>query len=220
MRTHPLPVMRKEQHVALSLHRQVGSAQEDVTLVPPTSGLPHPSASISFEQIDYRIRGRRGKICREKPREQILFNVTGAFSSGMNAILGTANRSRSKIEQRLFQDPRAVANLRCWTSWPIAKTLKGSQERFSSVVNLARSSSNTRWATLFKKVSLTVRHIPNSNSSSSFDNGFQSIELSLRLNSILKLDFEPTSSFFVCLRIVCFSCSSIHSDRNLFHSLP
>ena len=72
------------------------------------------------------------------------------------------------------------------------------------------------------------RHVPNSNSSSRFDTGVQSIEFSLRLilkarieielelETRLRAHFEP---FQYTYELCVFSCSSLHPDRNFFHSL-
>lgn len=115
MKTHPLADDEKE-NIVLSLLRQVGSVHDNIAFVDSlTSELTNislldnlnsqistinfttnrnnlQSISISFHDINYYIgQIKKSKIfpcCKSKPRKQILCNVSGGFSPGMNAILG------------------------------------------------------------------------------------------------------------------------------------
>jgi hypothetical protein len=109
MKTHPL-VENEIEGIALSLIQQVGSCQDNIALVdsiqfelnhhdsmvhPPISTVNKnnsPIISISFHEINYYVdekpRRRIFPCCKPKPRKQILHNISGGFSTGMNAILG------------------------------------------------------------------------------------------------------------------------------------
>lgn len=115
MRTHPL-VDDEKENIVLSLLRQVGSVHDNIafaesipseltngslsnnfnsqfsTINLPTNRNNPQSISISFQNINYSIgQIKKRKIftcCKSEPRKQILCNVSGGFSSGMNAILG------------------------------------------------------------------------------------------------------------------------------------
>jgi len=115
MKTQPLADDEKE-NIVLSLLRQVGSVHDNIAFVESTpSELPNNRTtsfssinlnsqistinrtnpqiiSISFHEINYYI-GQKTKrkifrCCKSKPRKQILYNISGGFSPGMNAILG------------------------------------------------------------------------------------------------------------------------------------
>ncbi len=109
MKTHPL-FENEIEGIALSLIQQVGSCQDNIALVdsiqfelthhdsmvhPPISTVDKnnsPIISISFHEINYHVdekpRRRIFPCCKPKPRKQILHNISGGFSTGMNAILG------------------------------------------------------------------------------------------------------------------------------------
>ena len=115
MKTHPLVENEKEDGVVLSLLRQVGSCHDNIAFVdtiptetsnadsnrhPPISTVDRnntPMISISFHEINYHVgktpRRRIFRCCKPKPRKQILHNITGGFSPGMNAILGKSRTS-------------------------------------------------------------------------------------------------------------------------------
>jgi hypothetical protein len=97
MKTHPLDDDEKE-NIVLSLLRQVGSVHDNIEFVESTpseltNNRTNPQIiSISFHEINYYI-GQKTKrkifrCCKSKPRKQILYNISGGFSPGMNAILG------------------------------------------------------------------------------------------------------------------------------------
>jgi len=115
MKTHPLADDGKE-NIVLPLLQQVGSVHDNIafvestpselinnqtTSIPPVNlntqistinGTNPQSKSISFHEINYSI-GQKTKrtifrCCKPKPRKQILYNISGGFSPGMNAILG------------------------------------------------------------------------------------------------------------------------------------
>jgi ATP-binding cassette subfamily G (WHITE) protein 2 len=105
MKTHPLDDDEKE-NIVLSLLQQVGSVHDNIAFVEPTASeltnhhsqittsnrINPQSITISFHEINYHVGDKtKRKIfscCKSKPSKQILFNVTGGFSPGMNAILG------------------------------------------------------------------------------------------------------------------------------------
>ncbi len=99
MKTHPL-IENEKESIALSLLRQVGSCHDNIAFIDSIQlelthcdSIIHPPISISFHEINYYVgqKPRRKRIfpcCKLKPRKQILYNITGGFSSGMNAILG------------------------------------------------------------------------------------------------------------------------------------
>jgi hypothetical protein len=111
MKTHPLVENEKEcDGIVLSLLRQVGSCHDNIAFAdpipselanpdnnihPPISTVDRnntPLISISFYEINYHVgkkpRRRIFRCCKPKPRKQLLHNITGGFSPGMNAILG------------------------------------------------------------------------------------------------------------------------------------
>lgn len=107
MKTHHLGDDEKE-NIVLSLFRQVGSVHDNMAFVDTTpiqsnnnnQNVSHSSdtfnnqistttdrinsqiISISFHDINYYIKEKR------KQKKQILYNISGGFSPGMNAILG------------------------------------------------------------------------------------------------------------------------------------
>ena len=104
MKTHPL-VDDEKENIVLSLLRQVGSVHDNIAFIesipseftnqqnlPLSNNLNSQLITISFHDINYQVnQTSKGKIfscCKTKPRKQILFNVSGGFSPGMNAILG------------------------------------------------------------------------------------------------------------------------------------
>jgi len=73
---------------------------------------PQP-ISISFDNINYSI-GQKAKrtifrCCKPKPRKQILYNISGGFSPGMNAILGKYIYNID-VSINFLQDHRDVEN--------------------------------------------------------------------------------------------------------------
>jgi ATP-binding cassette subfamily G (WHITE) protein 2 len=114
MKRHPLGDDEKE-NIVLCLLRQVGSVHDNIAFtesipseltnhqhIPSTDNLHDQitttnridpqSITISFHEINYHV-GQKTKrkifpCCKSKTNKQILFNVTGGFSPGMNAILG------------------------------------------------------------------------------------------------------------------------------------
>ncbi len=115
MKTHPL-VDDEKENIVFSLLQQVGSVHDNIAFVesmpselndsenilfPPDDFTSQISTinrtisqviSISFHEINYYIGQKtKSKIfpcCKSKPRKQILYNISGGFSPGMNAILG------------------------------------------------------------------------------------------------------------------------------------
>jgi ABC-type bacteriocin/lantibiotic exporter with double-glycine peptidase domain len=98
MKTHPLGNDEKE-NIVLSLLEQVGSVHDNIAFVESIpseltnhQNLHFQSITISFHEINYYVNDKtKQKIfsCyKSKPTKQILFNITGGFSPGMNAILG------------------------------------------------------------------------------------------------------------------------------------
>ena len=62
-----------------------------MTSVTRTSIAENAPATLSFHNINYSVRARADSIipfCRSQEAKQILFNVSGQFTNGMNAILG------------------------------------------------------------------------------------------------------------------------------------
>ncbi|CAF2508741.1 unnamed protein product [Rotaria sp. Silwood2] len=125
METHKL-VDDKKENIVLSLFRQVGSVHDNIAFVESTpSDLSinqnirfsnnlnsqiskinlnrnnSQSISISFHELNYEIGHiKKRKIfscCKLKPRKQILFNISGSFSTGMNAILGPSGSGKSSL---------------------------------------------------------------------------------------------------------------------------
>ena len=102
MKTHPFADDEKE-NIVLSLLRQVGSVHDNCAFVESSpsdltnNDNPSQAISISFHEINYYIgheHKRNILACwRSEARKQILTNVSGGFSPGMNAILGKAMSS-------------------------------------------------------------------------------------------------------------------------------
>lgn len=103
MRSRSL-VNEENQNIALSLLQEVGSAHDNMAFVDTLPSIQQNEISttternlqenllISFQDINFYSNSNSKAKCfrcwKSKPRKQILFNLTGGFSSGMNAILG------------------------------------------------------------------------------------------------------------------------------------
>lgn len=103
MKTHPLHDGEKE-NIVLSLLQQVGSVHDNMAFVESTpveltntqistiDGINSQSISISFHEINYYVNQKTKttifSCCKTKPKKQLLHNISGGFSPGMNAILG------------------------------------------------------------------------------------------------------------------------------------
>lgn len=96
-------VDNEKDNVVISLLGQMGSAHDNLAFVQSiqaelinndkTSSTidkkKSPMVSISFHQINYHIGQKSGL------RKQILQDITGGFSPGMNAILGKSIENQS-----------------------------------------------------------------------------------------------------------------------------
>ncbi|CAF1634227.1 unnamed protein product [Adineta ricciae] len=111
MKTHPL-TDEENEHIVLSLLHQVGSVHDNIAFVESTpTDLTVNSSSyryntsagikISFHDINYhvgRTQNQRLFSCgKSQPSQQILCNISGGFSSGMNAILGPSGCGKSSL---------------------------------------------------------------------------------------------------------------------------
>jgi hypothetical protein len=123
MKTHLLVDDEKES-IVLSLLRQVGSVHDNIAFVEsipseltnnqitlhPPDNFNSQAISILFHEINYHI-DQKTKGCKSKPRKQILYNISGGFSPGMNAILGKyIIRIFLSIYLIFFQDHQDVGN--------------------------------------------------------------------------------------------------------------
>ena len=113
MKTYSFVDSEKE-NVVLSLLGQMGSAHDNLAFVQSiqaelinndkTSSTidkkKSPMISISFHQINYHISQK------SRLRKQILHDITGGFSPGMNAILGKSIKFHQRIIVRFSRTIR------------------------------------------------------------------------------------------------------------------
>ena len=134
------------------------SEETSVPLIEPPVSSP---ISISFTNINYSIdqsisdsrwRMKSFLHCQSLPKKQILCNVTGCFTSGMNAILGKALVPSLPNFLSSSQDRPVVANPPCWIFWPIGRIVGFYPVTFESVVSSVRHTSNTLLVMSFKMV--------------------------------------------------------------------
>ncbi|CAF0761120.1 unnamed protein product [Rotaria sp. Silwood1] len=88
------------------------------------------SISISFHELNYEIdhieKRKLFSYCKLKSRKQILFNLSGSFSSGMNAILGPSGSGKSSLLDILAdrKDKNGLSGYVLVSGKPRSKTFK------------------------------------------------------------------------------------------------
>ncbi|CAF1318829.1 unnamed protein product [Rotaria sordida] len=149
METHKL-VDGDKENIVLSLFRQVGSVHDNIAFVESIpsdlsnnqnisfannynsqiSKINSQSISISFHDLNYEIGHiKKRKIfscCKLKPRKQLLLNISGSFSSGMNAILGPSGSGKSSVLDILAdrKDKNGLSGYVLVSGKPRSKTFK------------------------------------------------------------------------------------------------
>ncbi|UJR24857.1 hypothetical protein I4U23_006226 [Adineta vaga] len=124
MRTHPLADDDEKDNIVLSLLRQVGSVHDNNAFVESNPlELENSSSSnqfnntsqtitISFHDINFYVQENKIFSCGKlQLKRQILSNVNGEFSPGMNAILGPSGCGKSSLLDILAdrKDPNGLS---------------------------------------------------------------------------------------------------------------